>query len=202
VASGSVNRTGIIVATTGTNVDVYNNIVTGNTDGGIDFRQCSGGGCSVDNNIAWDNGDGTAGMDVIGALKAQATNTRHVNPLFADAQYRVSAMSPAVDTGTGSAAFFPDRDGNQQQGAGADLGAYEYVTLPEPTPTPTPEPTPTPTPEPTPEPYAPACAPDCDAKIADLESQVGALTAQVQSLTALVDSLEDRIARILAIAQE
>lgn len=71
--------------------------------------------------------------------------------LFADvanANYHLSASSPAINAGTATNASTADRDGvARPQGGGVDIGAFEYVNgSPTPTPTPTPSPSPTPTP--------------------------------------------------------
>lgn len=145
---GSRVRSGIIIASSGSNITVVNNILANNRTHGITYRAC-GSGCVVDNNITWGNASGPVGD----SLASRATNTRNVSPLFSDSEFRVDALSPAVDTARQDFAFFPDRDEHPTvEGAGPDLGAYERKPAPTPTPTPSPEPTPTLTPEPTPEP--------------------------------------------------
>jgi Right handed beta helix region/Bacterial Ig domain len=121
-------RSGILVRTTGGNITVVNNISAFNgvspalEEYGIRIEACGAGGCVVDNNITWQNESGSIG----GALARLATNTRNVDPRFADAEYRVTASSPATDTARSAFSYFPDRDGvSTQQGAGPDLGAYE-----------------------------------------------------------------------------
>ncbi|MDH7486063.1 MAG: choice-of-anchor Q domain-containing protein [Anaerolineae bacterium] len=90
-----------------------------------------------------------------GTWFAQTGNGEHSaygDPLFVNApgkDFHLTAASPAVDAGTGQGAPTVDLDGNPRpQGAGYDIGPYEYVTA-GPTPTPTSAPTRTPTPTPT-----------------------------------------------------
>lgn len=116
---GSRVRSGLVIVCQA-NCKVANNIFAQNATAGFTYRSC-GSGCVVDNNIAWGNP-----VDCEDALCSTATNTRHVDPLFADAFYHVSLGSPAVDTARQDFAFFPDRDGvSQALGAGPDLGAFE-----------------------------------------------------------------------------
>jgi hypothetical protein len=143
---GSRVRSGIVIDTSRGNIQVYENVLTGHAWHGVTFKRCATGGCVVDRNITWDNAQGPIG----GALAAQATNTRNVDPRYADLDYRPSALSPMVDTAVRDAIHWPDRDGTTEPVGPADVGAYEYVPpAPEPTPTPTAEPTPEPTATPT-----------------------------------------------------
>jgi hypothetical protein len=116
-AVGSATRSGIVIQTSGSNNAVVNNIFANNAGYGMANRSCTG--CTISNNIVWNNGSGDC-------ENACPTNTRHVDPLFSDAVFHVGAGSPAVDTATATYAFFPDLDGVPGVvGAGPDLGAYE-----------------------------------------------------------------------------
>jgi len=120
-AVGSQTRAGIVIQSSGGNISVANNVLADNATYGINFQAC-GSGCTVDNNITWGNSQGGVG----GNLGGQVTHNRNVDPHFTDAQYHVTATSPAVDTARPDFASFPDRDGVlHQMGLGADLGAYE-----------------------------------------------------------------------------
>jgi parallel beta-helix repeat protein len=118
---GSVQKGGIVVETSGSNIRVANNISANNATYGINYVAC-GAGCMVDNNITWGNALGAVG----GALGGQVTRNRNVDPQFVDAQYHVTGTSPAVDTARPDYAYFPDLDGVPAPlGAGPDSGAYE-----------------------------------------------------------------------------
>ena len=117
---GSRVRAGILINCS-SNCRIVNNIFAQNATEGITYRACSSG-CVVDNNIAWQNGLGAVGD----SLAHLATRTMNVSPLFADAEYRVTALSPAVDAARIDFSFFPDRDGVPTTlGLLPDLGAYE-----------------------------------------------------------------------------
>jgi hypothetical protein len=156
---GSRVRGGIVIDTSRGNIQVYENVLTDHAWHGVTFKRCATGGCIVDRNITWNNAQGPIG----GALAAQATNTRNVDPRYADLDYRPSALSPMVDTAVRDAIHWPDRDSTPAPDGPPDVGAYEYKRpAPEPTPTPTAEPTVEPTPEPTVEPTpTPTETPSC-----------------------------------------
>ena len=77
----------------------------------------------------------------------------HVDPKFinaANGDFHLQSNSPAIDVGVTLAEATNDYDGNPRpQGAGYDIGAYEYAGGVQPTPTPQPTSTPTVTPQPT-----------------------------------------------------
>ena len=116
---GSRVRSSLVIVCA-SNCKVANNIFANNATAGFTYRSC-GSGCLVDDNVAWGSP-----IDCEDALCGQATNTRHVDPLFSDLLYHVSLGSPAIDTARADYAFFPDRDGAPAViGIGPDLGAYE-----------------------------------------------------------------------------
>ena len=118
---GSRLRSGVVVDTDMANVRVVDNIFAKHEQAGIAFKRC-GTGCLVDGNITWQNRGGAAS----GALASRVTNNRNVDPLFTDLDYRVGALSPAVDTARAAYAYFPAGDGVlTMMGGEADLGAYE-----------------------------------------------------------------------------
>lgn len=115
---GSQTRAGIIVATSGGDVEVVNNVLVGNATYGIVNRRCDLGGCVVDTNLVWGNGQGT--------VSGPATHTLVADPNFVDAAYHVASGSPVIDMARREYSFSPDRDFVLRPlGGGPDLGAYE-----------------------------------------------------------------------------
>jgi hypothetical protein len=126
------------------NVVIRNNILSQN---GTNILVESGAVAetTVDHNLCYGAG-GCGGSDtVIG-------DPLFVNPSAAD--FHLQSNSPAINAGSSLNAPNTDFDGNfRPQGAGYDIGAYEYggvIPSPFPSPTPTPPLSPPPTPTPTP----------------------------------------------------
>ena len=138
---------------------------------------CSSGSpaenCVVRNNMAFTFA--LKGLNISADHNSDLDNY-DLNTLFVDyghANLHHAAGSPAIDAGSSQLAPTHDIEGNiRPQGAGVDIGAYEYggiiqpTPTPRPTPTPTatpppPQPTPTSTPMPSPTPPGPTCTNEC-----------------------------------------
>jgi hypothetical protein len=145
-----------------TTADVYNNIVYLNTAGGSgdDIFAAFNGGCESpldstvtvnDNDFIQFESESDPDFEVL-----QANNINQ-DPLWVNRNndnLRLTALSPVIDQGDPNPPGglpTPDFDGvTRPQGAGPDMGAFEFQVIP--TPTPTASPTPTATPSPTPPP--------------------------------------------------
>ncbi len=111
-------------------------------DKGPDLRTNSSSTTVVTNSILR---SGTAGLlsatysNIVGG--AAGTGNINTDPIFVDADnddYRLSACSPSVDTGTAAGAPSEDLDGNvRPTGGGIDMGAFEFqgAECPKPIPT-------------------------------------------------------------------
>jgi len=126
------------------NVQLVNNTTNGNQHGIWSHRVS---GVVVRNNLS---PDGIAGGPEI-ADHNWTDEAGFVNPGAGD--FHLRADSPAIDMGRSEGAPSTDIEGNARpQGAGYDIGAYEYTSDVQPTNTPSPVPTDTPQPTNTPRP--------------------------------------------------
>jgi hypothetical protein len=143
---------------------VYNNVVYANDDYGIELTGDSADAI-IRNNIVYQNGEVAISDAGLGTI--QDHNLVDTDPQFMDAaahNFRLRPGSPAIDAGIALSAVQNDFAGvSRPQGAGFDIGAFEYeassltptpVASATPTNTPTAIPTNTPlsTPSPTPAP--------------------------------------------------
>jgi parallel beta-helix repeat protein len=119
----------------GSNNKVYNNTVYKNRGRGIVYYNSTG--TDIRNNIVYANGDTV--VDDGGNSGATVKNNLVSNPLFVNpglGDFHLQAGSPAIDGGLALSAVATDYAGTPRpQGAGYDIGAYEYgsPTLPAPT---------------------------------------------------------------------
>jgi parallel beta-helix repeat protein len=109
------------------NNHVANNILYKNLGVGM-YETGSVGHNTIDHNLNYGNGSSW------GLSGDTATSTIAKNPLFVNytgtvsGDYHLTSVSPAIDTGTSVNAPSFDFDGvARPQGAGFDIGAYEYV---------------------------------------------------------------------------
>jgi Ca2+-binding RTX toxin-like protein len=126
---------------------VANNIVANNSNYGIDEYGATGTHNVYTNNLVYNNGTDWVLQNGLTASNTVTADPKFVN--YAGGDDHLAAGSPAIDAGTATNAPSTDLAGAARpQGAGVDIGAYEFAssTTPTPTPTPTPSPTPTPTP--------------------------------------------------------
>jgi hypothetical protein len=131
---------------------VANNITVNNTGFGIREYAYSGQNTIGANNQFLNNlvyGNSSSGFSLLNRNTAQ--HTLATDPQFVNYQangtggYHLQASSPAIDTGTSIGAPSTDYSGNPRpQGAGDDIGAYEYVVAGTPTQSSTPISTPLP----------------------------------------------------------
>lgn len=111
---GSEVRAGIVINTSGSGNRVVNNIFANNAWQGINYQACSA--CVIDRNLAFGNAQGSG----------SAAGTITANPQFVDAEFRVAASSPAVDSARADSSFSPAFGGvSRYLGSGPDLGAHE-----------------------------------------------------------------------------
>ncbi|MGV7207281.1 choice-of-anchor Q domain-containing protein [Oxalobacteraceae bacterium A2-2] len=136
----------------------------------------------VANNIVYDTVYGVIELGAVGAHNSYANNlmskqsaypyllfggavasaTVAAGPGFVNyvraggGDYRLAALSPAIDAGAALEAPATDFSGAARpSGAAFDIGAYEYAAGPAPTPAPSPAPAPGPAPAPSPVPNTP-----------------------------------------------
>lgn len=108
----------------GSSNHVWNNTITGCE--GYSIRIESGvTNCEIFNNISWNN---TLEMNDQGSGNTFQTNSTF-NPHFVSStDFHLTAASTSIDEGTTISTVTTDRDGvSRPQGAGYDLGAYEYI---------------------------------------------------------------------------
>jgi hypothetical protein len=114
-------------STTGDYIIVENNIVT-NSNGGIYEEGITGIHNQYTDNLFFNN----TALNYSLQHGLTATGTIIANPQFVDPgahDYHLLAGSPAIDTGTSYLAPNTDLDGHtRMQGAGYDIGAYEFMT--------------------------------------------------------------------------
>ena len=116
---------------------VYNNgLVDASWSGGIVIEDKSATNVIIVNNIAYQN---LARGNLItdnGGNSALFNNLVGINPIFVNAvnhDFHLQSSSPAIDNGSSFNAPAVDFDGNSRsQGAGYDIGAYEFVPTPVP----------------------------------------------------------------------
>ena len=137
VYNSITGKTGLLVESGSNNIILRNIVFRNNT-------LTISGGAKADHNMFSTSSNCYGTNCIIG-------NPQFINP--ANGDFHLQSTSPAIDTGSSNSAPSTDLDGDSRpQGAGYDIGAYEYVLspIPPPSPTPTPVPTSTPTPTPTP----------------------------------------------------
>ena len=109
-------------------------------------------GIFIDYNLTYNSDNSTPSCATWGTYNPcqESHNLWATNPKFiSTTDYHLQSTSPAINAGITLSGVTNDYDGNSRpQGAGYDIGAYEYVSGGTPTPTPTLTPTPTPAPKP------------------------------------------------------
>jgi hypothetical protein len=130
-------RSGIMLWTNLSGVDIKNNVLYRNGTYGIGSWGAHGSGVIIDNNLSFSNGSGdynltTGGSDFTYTLGS----TISADPLFVSSSLagfdaHLAAGSPATDAGVNlSTVFNIDKDGVLRPAAGAwDVGAYEFGPL-------------------------------------------------------------------------
>jgi len=120
----------------------------------------------IDYNLAYrSDGQPSACYQVDWNCRYPSHDLWNVDPLFVDAaggDFHLRSGSPCIDAGIALPEVTNDFEGNPRpQGAGCDIGAYEYTGEAQPTatPQPTPSPTPTNTSTATPTPVPPTATP-------------------------------------------
>src|SRR6185295_18632447 len=131
-------------------VKVENNIVYDNRNYGIDEYGATGTHNVYTNNLVYGNGTNFSLQHGLVATNTISAAPKFVNYLATGGgDYHLAAGSVAIDAGTSSGAPKTDLDGHARpQGAGYDIGAYEYASTTSATPAPTTSGTATPTPQP------------------------------------------------------
>jgi len=117
-------------------VTVINCTITANTSGTIGGIYISSGSSTIINTIAWGNtpsnnsinSDTTVSYSDIEGYESGTANM-DIDPQFVGGNiYRLLSSSPCIDRGTSNRAPDTDIEGNPRpQGAGYDMGAYEFV---------------------------------------------------------------------------
>jgi hypothetical protein len=129
---------------------VYNNVVYMNDRYGVRVGSESTRAI-VRNNIVYQNGSAVTDM---GSGTVEDHNLTEIDPKFVDIvayDFHLQPTSPAIDAGVALDLVPDDFDGiPRPQGAGYDVGAFEFTGSPVPTPLPTSTPLPTNTPTSTP----------------------------------------------------
>ncbi len=115
------------------NTKIINNIVFNNPASSITEYcysgvNCIGSGNIVSNNVVYGNGSGIS-LKVGSAVGTITTDPQFVNyQADGTGNYHLKSTSPAIDKGISTNAPSTDLDGNARpQGAGYDIGAYEYM---------------------------------------------------------------------------
>jgi hypothetical protein len=128
------NQCGIDVKRSATNTGVYNNTLYNNNVigyGAAIFLE-NVTGTVVRNNILWQSGGGVYD----GGTGTVQSNNLETDPQFVNAagnDFHLQATSPAIDAGIVLSAVPTDINGMPRgQGAGYDIGAYEYAGSPIP----------------------------------------------------------------------
>jgi hypothetical protein len=110
------------------NMKVYNNTIVGNGANCV-LNQFGAGGSVIRNNICYNNGGNIA--DENGDAQVDHNTTNAINPQFVNAtsaDFHLQSTSPAIDTGLTISIITMDRaEVSRPQGKGYDIGAYEYV---------------------------------------------------------------------------
>jgi hypothetical protein len=122
----------------GSNTKVYNNTIINNLSPGIiTINNGNDHGAQVKNNIVYNNAGGN-----ISTVNATVSNNLTTNPGFVDAahgNFRPAVGSAAINAGVTLSEVAVDLDNvPRPQGAGYDIGAYEYRTGSVPAPVPAP----------------------------------------------------------------
>jgi nitrous oxidase accessory protein NosD len=121
------NKYGVTVAYGVSGAKVYNNTVYANDGYGISI-DASSTGAVVQNNIVYENA--WAEIHDEGSGTVQDHNLAGTDPHFIDAlahDFHLQPTSPAIDAGVTLSEVPDDFDGvSRPQGAGYDIGAYEY----------------------------------------------------------------------------
>jgi len=137
------NNYGIAINYDALNTKVFNNTVYENDNHGI-YIGPESNNAIIQNNISYYNG--SSGIRDNGTGTTLSHNLTDQDPRFLNADgkdFHLQPDSPAIDTGTTISEVTHDFEGNSRpQGAGYDIGAYEYTTGVSPSSTPTPSPTP------------------------------------------------------------
>jgi hypothetical protein len=125
---------GIIVWMALSGVDIKNNIVYRNGTYGINSWEAHGSGVVIDQNLSFGNALGEYNLTRGGSDFTYTLGTLiqaepgFVNSTSAGLDVHLTAGSPAIDAGAALTTVTNDIDGNPRpQGAGWDLGAYEYA---------------------------------------------------------------------------
>ncbi len=115
---------------------VYNNGLVDAWGGGIVIEDKSATNVIIVNNIAYQNHARGNLITDNGGNSALFNNLVGINPIFVNAinhDFHLQSSSPAIDNGSSFNAPNVDFDGNSRpQGAGYDIGAYEFVPPPVP----------------------------------------------------------------------
>ncbi len=129
------NRDGLIMlwadsSHPNSNITIQNNIFYNGRNYAIDTWQAYEAGTLIDHNILYGSPKGVINTSVITGSISITNNRINTDPMFvgaAENDYHLQAGSPAIDAGA-SAIVMYDFDGNlRPQGAGFDIGAYEYA---------------------------------------------------------------------------
>lgn len=112
-----------------TDITIQNNLFYNGRNYAFDTWQAYEVGTLIDHNIVYGSPKGVIDTSVIAGSLRITSNRINTDPKFvnlATNDYRLQAGSPAIDTGV-PVMVMDDFDGNPlPQGAGFDMGAYEY----------------------------------------------------------------------------